>query len=672
MEEISIDICTKNIENKEIYEIKIENNTEDNLLYKILIGREGVWEALEDEFCSRKQFRWIPTKAGNYHVLAQAKKSGSAKSFDYKATRSIAVGINEENLIKDIFMNKEVYDIGDKVEIVVESSKKPVMYRYFISSKEGWRLIRDYTPDNVLNFTASEAGNFDVLIECKIPDSENNFDDYSTINFTVNNIENVEIVDFKCLASELLVGEELIFKVFANFEDNRTGLYKFIKVNPDGSSVCIQDYSSRNMVAFTEEKSGSYKLMCYIRDMYSAKEYDDRALMNYRIKPYKDLKIKSLTTDLTSPETVGENVNVRAIVTGGKNVKYRFEVDGPYAENSGYTRSSSFIWNTKKPGKYIIKLFAKDDSFTSSDDMDYEVTASINFTIEEDLYKPVRITKIDAKNEELHYIGKPIKVSVKTDGGSSIKYSFDILKDGNIISEYPYADENFIEFTPLEAGLYDIDVKVKDKYSEKPYDNHNIVHVDVEAYRKAKIDHVLVPAKDYFLVGDTIDIDTIVQNTKETFMRYTTKINGQIVEETEFGAVENLTVFPKCPGKYVVEIYVKNKKCQIGFDNKREVKFFVNEAPPVTNTIVTTDKTIYKINEEINFTVTSQGGKGVCYEFYVMKNENWELVQKYSRKKYYAFRPFLEGNYKILVLAKSHYRKCAYEDYGVLEFKVEE
>lgn len=672
MEELYIDIYTKNIENKEIYEIKIENNTDDDLLYKILIGREGVWEALDDEFCNKDEFHWTPVKKGNYHILAQAKKVGSAKSFDYKTTRSISVGVNEENLIQDIFINKEVYDIGDKVEIMVESNTKPVMYRYFISSKEGWRLMRDYTPDNTLNFTANEAGSFDILVECKIPDSENNFDDYNTINFVVNNIENVEIVDFKCLASELLVGEELIFKVAATFEDDRTGLYKFVKVRPDGSTLCVQDYSSRNMVAFTEDKSGVYKLMCYIRDMYSAKDYDDRALMNYKIKPYKDLNIKSLTTDLTSPETVGENINIRAIVSGGKNVKYKFEIEGPYTENSGYTKSSSFMWNAKKPGKYVIKLFAKDESFVPTGDVDYEVMASINFTVEEDLYKPVRITKIDAKNEELHVIGKPVKISVATDGGSSIKYAFDVLRMGELIREFPYADENFIEFVPDEAGLYDIDVKVKDKYSDKPFDNHNLIHVDVKAYRKAKIDHVLVPAKDYFLVGDNIDIEAIVQNTRETLMRYVTTINGQVVEETEFGPVEKLAVFPKCPGKYVVEIYVKNKKCKIGFDNKREIKFFVNEAPPVTNTIVRTDRTVYKINDEINFIAQSNGGKGVCYEFYIMKNESWDLVQKYSRKKYYAFRPFLEGSYKVLVLAKSHYRKCAYEDYGVLEFKVEE
>ena len=671
MEGLYIDIYTRDIDDKECYDIKIENNTNEDLTYKILIGREGVWNALAEEFTYENEFIWTPIDIGEYMIIAQAKKKNSDKAFDYKATRSLSVGMSEENLIRDIFINKGTYDIGNKVEIRVDSLKSPVMYRYFISSKDGWRLMRDYTPDNELSFTASEAGSFDVLIECKIPDSDNNFDDYSTTSFLVNNIENVEIVDFKCLANELLVGQELIFKVDASFEDDRTGLYKFVKVRPDGTIICVQDYSSRNMVSFIEDKSGEYRLMCSIRDMYSAKDYDDRAIMNYRIKPYKDLELKSLTTDISSPETIGEDVIIKAIVSGGKDLRYRFLITGPHREDSGFRRGNAFSWNTKVVGDYTITVYVKDDSFISEKPEACEVKASINFTVEEDIHKPVRITKIDTNSQGINVVDNPIIISVETDGGTSIKYAFDVLMNKKVIVAFPYGDKNFMEFTPSEAGVFDIDIKVKDKYSDKKYDTHNLIHIDVKSYREAKIDHVLVPAKDYFLVGDHIDIEAIVQNTNETLMKYITMINGQVVEETEYDSIRKLEVSPKCPGKYVIEIYVKNEKCEIGFDSRRDVKFYVNEAPPVTNMTVKSDKVNYKINDEINFSATSNGGKSVCYEFYIMVNNSWALVQKYSRKKYYAFRPFKEGQYKVLVLAKSHHRKCAYEDYGVLELNVE-
>lgn len=666
MEDIYIDVFSKPIDDREIFDIKIENNTDEELIYKVIIGREGVWEALDDDFIEKNEFEWAPRKKGNYHIIAQAKRKDSIKSFDYKTSRGLAVGVDKENLIKDLSINKGIFDIGDKIDLMVESNKIPVMYRYFISSKDGWRLIRDYTPDNTLKYTANEAGKFEILIECKEPDSDNNFDDYSTITFAVNNVENVEIVDFKCLAGELLIGEELIFKVDANFEDSRTGLYKFVKVTPDGSVYCVQDYSSRNMVTFTEDKAGEFKLMCYIRDMYSAKEYDDRALMTYKIKPYRDLKLKSLTTDLNSPERIGENVNIKAVITGGKDVRYRFNIEGPHSEDSGFKRSNSFMWNTKLKGDYKINLYAKDESFKGEHELHY----SINFSVEEDKQKPVRITNIDVNNEKINLVEKPIKIVVSADGGDSLKYSFVISKNGKPVHTSEYEDRNWTEFTPTKAGAYDLEIKVKDKYSDKKYDTESVISIDVKAYKEAKIDHVLVPAKDYFLVGDEVDIEAIVQDTNEILMKYVTTINGQIVEETDYDRVKKLSVTPKCPGKYVIEMYVKNKKCMVGFDAKRDVKFYVNEAPPVTNTKVTTNKKLFKINDEISFNCTSDGGKGICYEFYMMKNGSWNLTQRYSRKKYYVFRPFASGDYRVLVLAKSHYRKCAYEDYGVLEFEV--
>ena len=55
-----------------------------------------------------------------------------------------------------------------------------------------------------------------------------------------------------------------------------------------------------------------------------------------------------------------------------------------------------------------------------------------------------------------------------------------------------------------------------------------------------------------------------------------------------------------------------------------------------------------------------------------MEKGNWVRVQAYSRKNYYTFFPFSQGDYKILVLSKSYYKKVNYEDYAYLEFKVKE
>lgn len=666
MGEILLDLEEKEIiEGEEPVNIKVLTTTNEPLMYKILVGKDGIWETLSD-FNERREIMWTPKEKGTYMIIAQAKKESSKKPFDYKTTQSIIVGENDCKLINGLYLDKETLKIGEKITLEVDSSVAPLMYRYFISGKNGWQIIKDYSVDNQLTYTVNTGGKFEFLVECKTPDSPNSFDEYKTIGFQVTEFKKPEITDFKCLTDELLVRSDLTFEVKGSFDDERTALYKFVKIDPDGKTYCIQDYSSRRMVSFTEKQPGSYKLLCLIRDMYSSTEYDDRAVMVYEVKPYKEVNVKGFTADLASPQVVGSEILLKAMVEGGNELLYRYKIDGNNSVDSGYIRSPHFLWHAKGKGDYIVTLLVKDESFEG----DYEQEVSFQYSIEEKRTKPIRITDVIFDKEKDYLINDPIKITVLTDGSSTLKYSFVISKDGKEKESITYGDSNWVEFIPEEKGEYQLEIKVKDKYSEKEYDTHTVLYFKAKEYIEGKIDHILVPSKGYFLVGDEVDVEVICQNTKDTLIKYVTKINDQVVEETEYINSKKMNIVPKCAGKYIVEMFVKSVKCQKGFDSKRDVKFYVNDALPVTNTKISTNKTTYKVNEEISFIASSEGGTKVCYEYYIMINGNWTLMQKYSRKNYYTFRPFTTGTYRVLVLAKSHYKKCAYEDYDNFEFKV--
>lgn len=171
-------------------------------------------------------------------------------------------------------------------------------------------------------------------------------------------------------------------------------------------------------------------------------------------------------------------------------------------------------------------------------------------------------------------------------------------------------------------------------------------------------------------MGDIIDIETIVQNTKNVLLRYVTKINGHEVEDTGFIKNKRFKVKPKAPGKYTFEIYAKNVLCTEDYDVKKEVSVYVHDAVPVTKTKINIKEKEIKVNKEMTFEVSSEGGRDVCYEFYIMEKGTWVRVQSYSKKRYYTFLPFSTGKYRILVLSKSYYKKVNYEDYSTLEFEV--
>ncbi|MBS5928338.1 MAG: triple tyrosine motif-containing protein [Clostridium sp.] len=636
------------------------------LQYKFIIGNDGVWNTIQ-EFSESDTCIWNPSAEGKYIVMVQGKKEGSSRPFDYLAKEEFVIGEKEiEKLIKDVNMDKTHLTVGEKITIDVLGNEQGLLYRFWIKGNQDWEPIRDYTTSNRLVFTANKEGKQEILIECKEVNSSENFDEFTTIKFDVVLPTKIEITDFKCLTEELLINQELVFKVSSSLDDKRSLLYKFIKISKDGKITCIQDYSSRRIVSYQEKEAGEYKLLCLVRDILSNKEYDDRAIMLYSVKAYNPISIKSFTPDTNSPQMNGSTINFKAEVDGGREIVYRYIVEGEVAEDSGYIRRNEYTWETQKEGEYTITLYVKDISY----DGDYEDKKVINYTVDKKADKPVKIVDIITDNKKTVLIGQPINMKVKAEGGISLKYSFVIYKDNKEKERIGFSDSNWINFTPDEKGEYEVEIRVKDKYSSKEYDSHTFIYVRAKEYLPGEIDYILLPNKSSYLVGDLIDIEAIVQNTRSVLIRYVTKINGHLVEDTGFIQNKKIQLKPKCSGKYTFEVYSKNVKCEEEFDSKKEVSIYVSEATPVTNTKILCDREEVVCNNEVTFKVTSVGGKDVCYEFYIMEKGNWIKTQSYSKKNYYTFIPFLKGEYRVMVLAKSFYKKVNYEDYGEFSFTV--
>ncbi len=665
--------------NEEI-NIKAISEGEENLEYKFLEGvpneRSLTWKQIQD-YSDNPECKWMPKKPGNYMIMVQTidKSSGDTNTLRMKYKVN---DINEKEiieskdkkikLIQDVIIDKTSLILGEKINLDIFSpeDEEILLYRFWIKGSQGWEPLKDYGTENKLTFTTRRIGEEEILIESKRPSSDNNVDDFTTVKFKVKEQPVIEITSFKCLSNNLLVGEELIFKVGVNYEKSRTILYKFLRVDLNGKVNCIQDYSTKNIVSISEREEGGYKLLCYVRDIFSNKSYDDRAAMIYSIKPYEEIKIKSFTSELSSPQLCGNSVLLKASVVGGKELLYRYIVEGPVAEDSGYIRSKSFNWETKIEGEYKITLKVKDISF----DGDYEDKKEISFKIDKKGEKPVKILDISASKTRGCIKGYPINLKVKAEGGTDLKYSFIVYKDGIEKERSNYGVTNWVNFTPEESGEYEVEVRVIDKYSSREYDAHDYIFFKVKDYQEAEIDYVLLEGKEVYLVGDKIEIEIITQNTKNILLRYVTKINGHEVEDTGFIASKYIKVKPKCPGKYTFDIYAKNVQCKEEYDVKKELSIYVNEAIPITNTKVKLDSDDILVGKEITFEATSEGGKDVCYEFYIMEKGNWVRVQPYSKKNYYTFLPFTPGNYRVLVLSKSYYKNLNYEDYFDLEFKV--
>ena len=646
--------------------ISVENNLGEELLYKYMIGCNGTWSALKD-FDEEANAEWTPDEDGKYIIMVQAKKRNGEKSFDYVSRMDYIIGKVEEKLIENITLSKYELELGEKLNLFVDTNKSPLLFKYWIRINDEWKVIKDYSVDKNIVWTTNAVGRGQILVESKNVDSKNKYDDFQTVEFEVLPLKEIEITNFKCLSSDLVVGSEIIFQVDASYSENRTILYKFLKINSNGEVECIQEYSTKRIISYIEKISGDYKILCMVKDMYSTNKYDDRAIINFKVKKYKEIFIKSFTTDLNSPQLCETPIELKAEVVGGRELLYRYVIEGNSTEDSGYTRNSTYTWRGKEAGKYKIYLWIKDKSF----DGDYEAVELLNFIIDEKSKEPVRIDQVLVDKDKSILINEKVNFKVIASGGSDLRYSFIIKENGKEIEKIDYGTCNWVNFIPKEQGNYEFEIRVKDKYSDREFDCHSIISLDAFSYIPANIDYILFPAREHYVVGDSININVIVRNTSSTMLKYVLKINARRVEETEYVYEKGYTFIPKRSGLYTVEIFAKNKESDKPFDYKKDIKIPVYDAFPVTNTKITCDKVKFLCNEAINFSVHSEGGKDVVYEFYVMEKGEWSLVQNYSKKDYYTFVPFSKAEYKVLALAKSQYSEASYEDYDTFTFNVE-
>lgn len=664
MKEVLIDFDNKSpADLNESVNITAFSTENDDVEYKFIEGLEGIWKPIQD-FSKSNICTWKPSKPGRYMIMVQGKSTSCKKSYDYLGKSEYEV-IENEKLIKEVEVNNKIR-VGEKSTISVTSKEDLVLYRFWVNGEKDWEILRDYSTEREYIFTGVEAGSFEILIECKKIDSERNVDDFTTVKIEVNELDKIEITNFECLTNNKLVNEELIFKVESNYQQNRPLLYKFLKVNKEGKVICIQDFSSRSIVTFKEKVPGQYKLLCLVRDMFSSKSFDDRAVILYNVDPYEEIKIRSFKSDVKSPQAAGTVINLRADVDGGRELLYRYIIEGPISEDSGYIRGNECVWEPRDEGKYKITLKVKDISFEG----DHEDITSIQYEIFNKGEKPVRISDVKCDKGRKCIIGDKINIKVKTDGGIKPLYKFTIYKEGIQKESIDYGINNWIDFIPAESGTYEVDIKVKDEFSSRPYDASTSLFIDAKDYIAADIDYVLLNSKEIYLVDDIINVEAIVKNTKDVLVKFVTKINGYEVENTGFVTEKAIKIKPKCPGKYSFVIYAKNVKSTEEYDSKKEVSIYVQEVTPVNSTKIQLYSDEFKIGQEVTFEATSHGGKEVCYEFYIMINGEWVLSQSYSRKSYYTFVPFKNGSYRVLVLAKSFHKDIPYEDYDTIEFEV--
>ncbi|KYH32857.1 Y_Y_Y domain protein [Clostridium tepidiprofundi DSM 19306] len=662
-------------DNIDRFMIKVANKISDDALYRFLIDEESTWKTIK-EFDEENWVELSSNKYENSDIVVQYKHKDSDKIFEISSMYHINDIPFEDNIeIQSqysevnfkIIIDRKVYNIGEKVFVKMITSEENLMYRYWIKNDENWILLKDYSLEDAITFTATSEKMNKIRVEAKRIDSICEFEYEDETEFEVKEVKTLKILDIKTVSSELLVDEEIAFQVDAEYENNRLILYKFIKIDSNGNNECIQDFSTKKLVTYKEQFPGEYRLLCIAKDLYSVNEFDDRAILKYSVKAYRAIEIHSFTTDVCSPQPNGAEILLKAFVTGGKNLLYRYIIKGNISEDSGFISDNTYLWKAKETGKYLIELRVKD----AISNKNYDANSYLDFVIDETKVETLKIDNVIFNKNDNILINEKVSVEVVVSGGFEPLYSFMLYKDGKHIEKINYGINNWVTFVPSEKGKYALEIKVRDRYSNREYDSHSIRYFTVNDYVPAKIEYILTSQNENYVVGDKISMEIISEGTKKTLVKYKLYINGHFVEESSYSFNKKFCFDAICSGKYYFEFHAKNIDSSKEYDSKCSLDLKVEEATPVTNATIMCNQKTFKTGIPITINADCEGGKRVIYEFYLMENGEWRLVQKYSSKSYYTFVPFSVQKYKILVLCKSMHSKKAYEDFCEFEFVTE-
>ncbi|MGE5629017.1 MAG: triple tyrosine motif-containing protein [Solirubrobacterales bacterium] len=376
--------------------------------------------------------------------------------------------------------------------------------------------------------------------------------------------------------------------------------------------------------------------------------------------------------NLASPQDIKSQINISINTKGEYLFKFLAGFEGKWSTLRDFSESGSIIWVPEEYGIYTIMVQIRD--LNSSKSFNYVSKAEYEIKEVEEKHDENSLVSIDEivmEKKRAFVVNETIHIEVAASGSSNIRYSFLVRKDGHKMEEIKYGACNWVDFTPELSGNFQLEVRVKDKYSNAEFDSYKLIPIEVYDFIPAEIDYMLIPLKEYFVILDEIEIETIVQNTDKVLLKYILKINGQIIEETDFVEGKKYKFTPKSIGVYSLEVLAKNFYSNKDFDSSKEIGIKVYDYYPISNAEILCDNEKITTGTPVTFSASCRGGKDVLYEFYIMENSQWKLVQNFSKKRYYTFIPFDKGNYKVLVLMKSRGVRQDYEKYNIYSFNIE-
>ena len=256
------------------------------------------------------------------------------------------------------------------------------------------------------------------------------------------------------------------------------------------------------------------------------------------------LALSSVKADKTSAN-VGAAVTWTATASGGTGtLKYYFILykDGTKIATRSYSTAKSFSYTPTEAGTYKVRVYVKDTDGTKVNKLSAAVTVAL-LTL-----SSVKADKTSAG------VGATITWTASASGGTgTLRYYFNLYKDGTKLTARAYSTVNTFSYTPAEAGSYKVRVYVKDADGTKVSKLSAAVTVAPLTLSSVKADKTTADTEEK--ITWTAAASGGTRPLQYYFILYK---DGAKIKTRSYSTARTFSYTPTEAGTYKVRVYVKD------------------------------------------------------------------------------------------------------------------
>jgi 6,7-dimethyl-8-ribityllumazine synthase len=330
-------------------------------------------------YSASNTLNWTPTATGNYNVCVWVKDAASTNNYDAfidSAVYTISVGQQPVTAISIVPSKTSPQPAGTPITWTCNASGgTSLLYKFYAYNELiGWQVLQDYSPNNIVNWTPTFAGDYTICAQVKDATSTNNYDAFIdsavyTISKGQQPVTAISIVPSN--ASPQPMGTPITWT--CNASGGTSLLYQFYAYNETTGWQMVQAYSPSNTVNWTPTAAGNYNVCVWVKDAASTNNYDafiDSAVYTISVGQQPVTAI-SIVPSKSSPQPANTSITWTCNASGGTSLLYQFftyNASVGWQVAQGYSSSNTLNWTPTVPGDYYVCAWVKDAASTNNYD----------------------------------------------------------------------------------------------------------------------------------------------------------------------------------------------------------------------------------------------------------------------------------------------------------------